>query len=67
MLKVRPATTTGTADLQYFANPTDNKPVFLYGRPANNFLEINIKSYTGLNATLTNIIWYMIISFEETH
>ena len=67
MLKVRTANTNVTTDLQYFANPNDNKPVFLYGRPANNFLEINIKTYTGLNATLTNIIWYMNISFEEIH
>ena len=64
LLKVRPAT-TGVGDLQYFANPDDNMPVYLYGRPNNNFLEINLKTYAGVNATLTNIIWYMVISFEE--
>ena len=64
LLKVRPAT-TGTNDLQYFANPDDNMPVYLYGRPNNNFLEIILKTYAGGNASLTNLIWYMVISFEE--
>ncbi len=64
LLKVRTATTS-SADLQYFTNPDDNHPVYLYGRPNNNFLEINLKTYAGVNATLTNLIWYMIISFEE--
>ena len=64
LLKVRTATTAST-DLQYFSNPDDNLPVYLYGRPNNNFLEINLKTYAGVNATLTNLIWYMIISFEE--
>ncbi len=63
-MKVRTATTAST-DLQYFANPDDNQPVYLYGRPNNNFLEIILKTYAGVNATLTNVIWYMIISFQE--
>ncbi len=67
LLKVRAATTTGTGDMQYFANPLDNKPVSLMGRPNNNFLEITIRNITGVQATLTSIVWYMIISFEETH
>ena len=67
LLKVRAATTNVTTDLQYYANPIDNSPVYLYGRPCDNFLEITLKSYSGVNATLTNIVWYMIISFEEIH
>ena len=64
LLKVR-AATPSNADIQYFSNPKDNQPVYLFGRPNNNFLEINLKTYAGVNATLTNLIWYMVISFEE--
>ena len=64
LLKVRPATASN-ADMQYFSNPNDNIPVYLYGRPNNNFLEINLKTYAGANANFANLIWYMVISFEE--
>lgn len=64
LLKVR-AATPSNADMQYVSNPNDNLPVYLFGRPTNNFLEIVLKTYAGVNATLTNLIWYMIISFEE--
>ena len=64
LLKVR-AGTPSNADIQYFSNPKDNLPVYLFGRPNNNFLEIILKTYAGVNATLTNLIWYMVISFEE--
>ena len=67
LLKVRAATTLGTGDMQYFANPLDNKPVSILGRPNDNFLEITLRNITGVQATLTSIVWYMIISFEETH
>ena len=66
LLKVRAATTTGTGDMQYFANPLDNKPVSLMEGPIT-FLESTIRNIAGVQATLTNIVWYMIISFEETH
>ena len=36
LLKVRPATASN-ADMQYFSNPNDNLPIYLYGRPNNNF------------------------------
>ena len=64
LLKVR-AATPSNADMQYDSTPTDNLPVYLFGRPTNNFLEIILKTYAGVNATLTNLIWYMVISFEE--
>ena len=64
LLKVR-AATPSNADMQYVSNPNDNLPVYLFGRPTNNFLEIVLKTYAGANANFTNLIWYMVISFEE--
>ena len=64
LLKVR-AATPSNADMQYVSNPNDNLPVYLYGRPTNNFLEIILKTYAGANANFANLIWYMVISFEE--
>lgn len=64
LLKVR-AATPSNADMQYVSNPNDNLPVYLFGRPTNNFLEIILKTYAGANANFANLIWYMVISFEE--
>lgn len=63
ILKVRQGT-TATNDLCLTAFPDNNQPVFLNGRPNNNFLEIRIMSNLTTQYNLT-VNYQMILSFEE--